>query len=447
MSVKPNGSTGGAGVPGEPILLSHQLGERTGRYIVVFGDEIRDDPSEIAGMLHSVAGVRDIASSLDFESAALDADQAASAEATVFAELGIAVVAADPEGAIGRAAAEDTRIVAVEPELIMYAIDEPTGASLDYVRGWRDAAAALYEQISSGSAVEARPAAPAYADNDEFTWGLQATMASTSPKTGGGTTVAVLDTGFDLHHPDFTGRSITAQSFVSGEAPQDGHGHGTHCVGTSCGPASPQGSRRYGVASGATILVGKVLSNQGQGADAGILAGINWAVANHAHVISMSLGANVPWVSTAYETAGRRALDAGSLIVAAAGNNAMRSIGFKGFVGRPANSPSFMAVAAIDSGLAIADFSARSNPLAQGGNVDIAGPGVAVYSSWPMPERYRIISGTSMATPHGAGIAALWHEVTGTTGRGLWSTLVGNARHLSLASADVGTGLAQAPQR
>jgi subtilisin family serine protease len=332
----------------------------------------------------------------------------------------------------------------------MYAIDEPAGASVgyaDYVRGWRDAAAALYEQVAAGAAVEAPPAAAVYVDTDQFTWGLQATMVSTSPRTGAGTTVAVLDTGLDLDHPDFADRSITAQSFVSGEAPQDGHGHGTHCVGTSCGPASPQGSRRYGVASDAAILVGKVLSNQGRGTDGSILAGINWAVANQAQVISMSLGANVPWVSTAYETAGRRALDAGSLIVAAAGNNAMRSIGFKGFVGIPANSPSIMAVAAVDSRLGIADFSARSNPLVEGGKVDVAGPGVAVYSSWPMPERYRIISGTSMATPHAAGIAALWHEVTGKMGSGLWSTLVGEAHHLDLPSADVGAGLVQAPQQ
>lgn len=447
VSITPNGSTGAAGVPPEPILLSNQMGETTGRYIVVFSDQVQGDPGGMAETLRSVAGARNIASSRDFEAGALDVDQAASADASVFAELGIAVVAADPEGSLGAAAAGDSRIVAVEPELIMYAIQEPGAASLEYVRGYRDAVADLYEQLSAGEVTEARAAAVGYQDNADFTWGLQATMASTSPRTGDGATVAVLDTGFDLRHPDFTGRSITAKSFVSGQAPQDGHGHGTHCVGTSCGPAGPQGSRRYGVATDATIMVGKVLSNQGSGNDAGILAGIDWAVANRSQVISMSLGANIPWVSSAYETAGRRALEAGTLIIAAAGNNASRSGGgFKGFVGRPANSPSIMAVAAIDSRLRIAYFSARSNPLVRGGNVDIAGPGVAVYSSWPMTERYKTISGTSMATPHVAGIAALLNEAGGGTGRGLWSTLVNTARRLSIPSVDVGAGLAQAPQ-
>jgi subtilisin family serine protease len=257
--------------------------------------------------------------------------------------------------------------------------------------------------------------------------------------------VAVLDTGHDLEHPDFEGRTVTAESFVSGETPQDGHGHGTHCVGTSCGPANPTDTRRYGVAGGAEIFVGKVLGDQGSGSDAGILAGIEWAIANGCQVISMSLGADVRQVSRAYEAVGRRALDAGSLIVAAAGNNARRSAGNPGFVGIPANSPSIMAVAAVDSRLRVADFSARSNPV-RGGQVDIAGPGVAVFSSWPMPRRYNTISGTSMATPHVSALAALFCQATGKRGAELWSEVTRAALRLNLPSADVGVGLAQAPQ-
>jgi subtilisin family serine protease len=143
--------------------------------------------------------------------------------------------------------------------------------------------------------------------------------------------------------------------------------------------------------------------------------------------------------------AGRRALRGGTLIVAAAGNNARRSMGNNGFVGIPANSPSIMAVAAVDANLRIAEFSARSNPV-RGGKVDIAGPGVAVYSSWPMPTRYKSISGTSMATPHVAGLAALWNQASGATGSALWSTVVQAARGLRIPSVDVGAGLAQAPQ-
>jgi subtilisin family serine protease len=203
--------------------------------------------------------------------------------------------------------------------------------------------------------------------------------------------------------------------------------------------------RRYGIAHKALIHIGKVLSDRGSGGDAGILAGIDWAMHNKCAVISMSLGANVPTTSVAYETAGQRALNAGTLIVAAAGNNANRAAGNFGFVGRPANSRSFMAVAAVDSNLKVANFSARDTVHAAGTAVDIAGPGVAVYSSWLMPTRYNTISGTSMATPHAAGIAALWAEATGARGAALWQTLIVNARNLSATVADVGRGLVQAP--
>ena len=266
-----------------------------------------------------------------------------------------------------------------------------------------------------------------FADTEQLTWGLQATGVASSPHTGAGVKVAVLDTGFDLTHPDFAGRAIQSKSFVAGQAVQDEHGHGTHCVGTSCGPRSPAGTRRYGCAPEAEIYVGKVLSNGGSGTDSGILLGIDWALSNGCDVVSMSLGADVATVSKTYEAVGSRALRRKCLIVAAAGNNAHRPSD-PGFVGVPANSPSIVAVAALDSQLSVAPFSARTSSV-RGGQVDIAGPGVGVFSSWPMSKgRYRSISGTSMATPHVAGIAALWAEATGRTGRGLWCTVTAEAR-------------------
>jgi subtilisin family serine protease len=105
-----------------------------------------------------------------------------------------------------------------------------------------------------------------------------------------------------------------------------------------------------------------------------------------------------------------------------------------------------MAVGALEQKLEMAFFSARTLPDVRGGQVDIAAPGYQVYSSWPMPTRYKTISGTSMATPHVAGIAALWAEVTGYRGRDLWATLAQDSQRLLQPSVDVGGGLALAPQ-
>jgi subtilisin family serine protease len=251
----------------------------------------------------------------------------------------------------------------------------------------------------------------------------------------------------DLDHPDFAGRRLVARSFIAGQEVRDGHGHGTHCIGTACGPLRPVLAPRYGVAYGAEIYVGKVLSNEGSGYDRGILAGIQWAIVNRCAIVSMSLGAAVEpgeGYSAIYEAVGRRALAAGTLIIAAAGNESERPWTIAP-VGHPANCPSIMAVGAVDAATRVARFScAGINP--DGGQVDIAGPGVAVRSSWPRPVLHRTISGTSMATPHVAGIAALHAEARPEArGLALWSRLVQTARRLPLAASDVGAGMAEAP--
>jgi subtilisin family serine protease len=284
-------------------------------------------------------------------------------------------------------------------------------------------------------------------DETALTWGLQSTRVPNCALTGRNIRVAVLDTGLDLNHPDFEGRTLASQSFVAEAAVQDGNGHGTHCIGTSLGPIRPANSPRYGIAYEAHIYAGKVLGDEGKGRDESVLAGINWAITNQCRIVSMSLG--VPRkagdaYSQVYETVAQRALAAGTLLIAAAGNESERPDVINP-VGHPADCPSVMAVGAVDSRLQIAPFSTRSiNP--DGGSVDIAAPGVAVYSTMPMPERYARKSGTSMATPHVAGIAALFAEAKpNATGRELWALLVDNVRRLELDAADVGAGLVQAP--
>lgn len=429
-------------------LISQTAGETTGRFIVTYREGAH---AEALAALKKHAGVTKakMMTSADFGPGGVDMAQFPDAGGVSFDHIGVAVVAIDPTaaGAMAQDAGEDSAILAVEPEGVMYALSELPALTLDYLRGFRDAADSIYTAASrrEGEAGGAEVAA-AFADTAALTWGLQATKAAMSRFSGSGIKLAVLDTGLALAHPDFAGRPVVSKSFIAGVASaNDGHGHGTHCTGTSCGPLKPPVGRRYGIAHKALIHIGKVLSDQGSGADGGILAGIDWAIGNKCAVISMSLGANAPATTVAYETVGQRALNAGTLIVAAAGNNANRSAGNFGFVGRPANSRSFMSVAAVDASLRVANFSARDTAQQAGTAVDIAGPGVAVYSSWLMPARYNTISGTSMATPHVAGIAALWAEATGARGAALWQRLIVNARSLGAPVVDVGRGLVQAP--
>lgn len=425
--------------------------ETTGRYIVTFREGASNQA--VAALVNS-AGVREsnLLRSDDFAESGIDMDQVPAEGGALLGNLSMAVVnvAPDAAGALAMEVGEESAILAVEPEGIMYALSELQVMSLDYLHGFRDCAESLYVSASTkppgGEEGADLIEAAGFVDSPTHTWGLTATKSAASRFTGQGINVAVLDTGLFLAHPDFAGRSIVSRSFIAGVvSANDGHGHGTHCTGTACGAFKPAVGPRYGIAHKANIFIGKVLSDQGSGGDGGILAGIDWAIANRCQVISMSLGAEVPTTTTFYETAGQRALNAGSLIVAAANNNANRSAGNFGFVGRPANSRSFMAVGALDGNLRMGNFSARDTVHTAGTAVDIAGPGVAVYSSWPMPTRYRTINGTSMATPHVAGIAALWAQASGARGPALWQRLINNARALALPFDDVGRGLVQAP--
>lgn len=426
--------------------------ETTGRFIIIFKDEAADSKS-IRSTLSQVAGLRNIAASSDYSEGAVAADDLADSEAVQFDKLGIAVVSGEQDiGALAAMASDaDSPILAIEPEYIAYLSEAAVSElPMDYLRGYRDAVNQLYDGLIKGTAVEEAEVLALLQDTSQFTWGLQATRAHTSRFSGQGIRVAVLDTGLDFQHPDFRGRSINSRSFVSGVTAQDVNGHGTHCIGTACGAQRPaSGVRRYGVAFGAQIFAGKVFNNNPRpGAPTGsVIAGIEWALINRCRVASLSLGAPINQKILQYEVPVRRALNGGTLVIAAAGNNAQRP-GNPGFVEPPANADAAMAVAAVDNQLRIANFSARSSQLTGvGGLVNIAAPGVSVFSSLPVSRGvHGFLNGTSMATPHVAGIAALWSQSTGESGSALWNRLLQSVRPLNLSSSDVGAGLVQAPQ-
>lgn len=442
----------GFGLSGFSHPITQVAQGETGSYLVVLADD--DSGDAIAGVSRSLGLT--LATTADFSSGAPEAHELNEANGLVFDALGVAVVDIAPDqvqalhdalGGYG-AAVERERYVSVLDEVVVGAPASPAaGVSADYLRGYLHGVQNLVGATSGDAASMSVGWLPT-GDETQATWGLQAVESVGSVLGGVGVRVAVLDTGLDLAHPDFAGRSVTSQSFIDGQEVQDGHGHGTHCTGTACGSLGPEILPRYGVAHGCEIFAGKVLSNQGGGADRGILAGINWAVSNGCKVVSMSLGATTQAgqaYSEVFERAASRAMAQGTLTIAAAGNDSRRGSGVVIPVSHPANCPSVMAVAALDRQLAVAPFSnAGINP--QGGQIDIAAPGVNVLSSWPMPLRTRSISGTSMATPHVAGVAALLAEAyPEATAAELACRLAHSARRLPLASSDVGAGLVQAP--
>ena len=185
------------------------------------------------------------------------------------------------------------------------------------------------------------------------------------PKTkGAGVRVAVLDTGISMYHPD-RGNVVDSNSFVPGETVEDFHGHGTHTSGTVAAADNDIGV--IGVAPQADLLIGKVLNNTGNGEMSSLIAGIEWAVNNNAKVISMSLGTYD--YSEALETACNTAFAAGTLLVAAAGNENISDPIY------PAALDSVISVMAVDQSKNKASFSDY------GPTIDLAAPGVSVYST------------------------------------------------------------------
>ncbi|MCC7030569.1 MAG: S8 family serine peptidase [Chitinophagaceae bacterium] len=439
--------------------------EYTGRYLVLL--PAQNPAVNAVSTINEVSGLN-LISSATFENEVFTTEDLDACDGILLENIGVAIVNKNPKFTNSIAVLADDHQMIIEPERVVYAINKLNEETESYVKGYRDAVNALadilteepqadLEELSDAEGIEANALAGA-------TWGLKATQVIpssflfTNPYSGAGAKVAILDTGMDFAHPDFAGRAIIERSFIPGQATQDVFGHGTHCIGTSCGPKTPVSPVvRYGIAYGAQIFAGKVLNNNGGGTDGQILAGINWAYGQGCSIISMSLGGASAGAgfSQVFEATAANLLNNGTLIVAAAGNDSNRP-GTIRPVSHPANCPSIMAVGAVDENMNMAYFS-NGGLFPAYGAVDIVGPGAAVFSALSTPHSIRMgpagiihgnCNGTSMATPHVAGIAALWHQATGLRGRALWNKLTATAKPLPQhPRRDVGAGLVQAPKK
>lgn len=321
-------------------------------------------------------------------------------------------------------------------------------------------------------------------DTASSAWGVSAVGADKSAFSGKGVIVSVLDTGIDRNHEAFSGITLTEQDF-SGDGNGDRQGHGTHCAGTIFGRAVA--GKRIGIAPGVEkALIGKVLRNDGTGDSLMLFKGIEWAVEGGANVISMSLGFDFPgWVEdmvqrdrlpvdlatsialqdyranlrffdSLLEMIKNRAVlspDKDPVFVAAAGNESKRDISSDYTVGVsiPAAIEGIVSVGALQQTVNGLDIAWFSNIYPQ-----ISAPGVNILSA-QIGGGLKRLSGTSMACPHVAGIAALWWETIRSSGMVRANSDVVVDELLTNASRDeseitnftpddYGRGLAKAPK-
>ncbi|MET9395629.1 S8 family serine peptidase [Streptomyces sp. NPDC006624] len=270
---------------------------------------------------------------------------------------------------------------------------------------------------------------------------------------GTGVKVAVLDTGVDETHPDLAGRQVAERNFGASADTVDRVGHGTHVASTIVGSGEKSDGKYKGVAPGARILDGKVLDDEGYGTDSGIVAGMQWAADEGADVINMSLGGfDTQGIDPLEQAVNALTADKGVLFVVAAGNEGPMSQ----TVRTPGSAASSLTVGAVDKRDGLADFSSRG-PTADGLlKPDLTAPGVDIVAAKaaqgvignPGQDGYVSLSGTSMATPHVAGAAALLaQQHPDWTADRIKSVLTASTKEVAdLAPTMQGTGRVDAAQ-
>ncbi|MFI1562688.1 S8 family peptidase [Streptomyces sp. NPDC020490] len=233
---------------------------------------------------------------------------------------------------------------------------------------------------------------------------------------GKGVKIAVLDTGVDATHPDLKDQVIAAKNFSTSPDASDKFGHGTHVASIAAGTGAKSGGKYKGVAPGAKLLNGKVLSDDGYGDDSQILAGMEWAAEQGADVVNLSLGGgDTPEIDPLEAEVKKLSEQKGILFAIAAGNDG--DFGDQ-TIGSPGSAADALTVGAVDDKDKLASFSSRGPGLDGQIKPDVTAPGVDITAAaapgsvidqevGEKPAGYLTISGTSMATPHVAGAAAI----------------------------------------
>lgn len=349
--------------------------------------------SDVLSVLGNTAGLRSavVASHSDFESSP---HLGFGHHAMVIDELGIAALSPSVAD-LSRLAKTTGTIRSIRPERVFRRPHSPIGSELEGV-------SKTYANFAAGTA--------------ETSWALAALGGDLTTSEGQGITVALLDTGVDVKHADIGSQILDAESFVSGCMPDvDDSGHGTHCAGLIVGARQSQYGARYGVAPASRLIVARIFGKEEEAAEMDLARAIMWAVARGARIVSISAGRDgVAGPDAADTQIGAYLRSRGVLAVAAAGNESDRTNNIIQETNAPANADGIIAVGAITlNGRLWNKSNGRAGAAAA--RVDFVAPGVAVPSARPGGGT-QLASGTSVATPIVAGVAAArWSREPGLT--------------------------------